>query len=156
MNLEEVLNNKYVTMGISIVLALYATLLGPNLPQSIQKLFSNTIFRILVLFLVVVTANKEPKVAIMLAISFVLTLDYIYVLQAKETFTNTQLEVKPESFTISDIQLINNIKEDSIIIDTNNTKTIEPIMKTEIDQNNADETKKTIQLTCTLPANFSK
>ena len=89
MNLEEVLNNKYITTGISVALVLYAALLGPNLPQSIQKLFTNTIFRILVLFMVVVTANKEPKVAIMIAVAFILTLDYIYVLQAKEAFSNT-------------------------------------------------------------------
>ena len=89
MNLEEVLNNKYVTTGISVGLVLYAALLGPNLPQSVQKLFTNTIFRILVLFMVVVTANKEPKISIMIAIAFILTLDYIYVLQAKEAFGNT-------------------------------------------------------------------
>ena len=89
MNLEEVLNNKYVTTGISVGLVLYAALLCPNLPQSVQKLFTNTIFRILVLFMVVVTANKEPKISIMIAVAFILTLDYIYVLQAKEAFGNT-------------------------------------------------------------------
>ena len=90
MDLDKILKNQYITTGISVVLVLYAALLGPNLPESVQKLFTNTIFRILVLFMVVVTANKEPKVAIMIAVAFVLTLDYIYVLQAKEAFGNTE------------------------------------------------------------------
>ena len=98
MNLEEILSNKYVTTGISVILVLYAALLGPNLPPVIQKLFTNTIFRIIVLFMVVITANKEPKVAIMIAVAFILTLDYIYVLQAKETFTNVQ-----EASTVSSV-----------------------------------------------------
>ena len=88
MDLEKILSNKYVSTSISVILVLYAALLGPNLPPVIQKLFTNTIFRIIVLFMVILTANKEPKVAIMIAIAFILTLDYIYVLQAKETFVN--------------------------------------------------------------------
>ena len=82
----EVTNNKYVTTAITIGLGLYAALLGPNLPNFVKDLFTNTLFRILVLFLVVVRGNKDPQMSIMIAIAFVLTLDYIYVKDAKETF----------------------------------------------------------------------
>jgi hypothetical protein len=88
--ISEVLDNKYVTTGITVILGLYAALLGPNLPPFIQKLFTNTIFRICVLFLVVVSGNKDPKTAIMIAVAFVLTLDYIYAQQAKEAFRNVE------------------------------------------------------------------
>ena len=82
----EVANNKYVSTAITIGLGLYAALLGPNLPKFVKDLFTNTLFRILVLFLVVVRGNKDPQMAIMIAVAFVLTLDYIYVGDAKETF----------------------------------------------------------------------
>jgi|LauGreDrversion4_2_1035121.scaffolds.fasta_scaffold131400_2 hypothetical protein len=88
--ISEVFDNKYVTTGITVILGLYAALLGPNLPPFVQKLFSNTIFRILVLFLVVVSGNKDPKLAIMIAVAFVLTLDYVYAQQAKEAFRNVE------------------------------------------------------------------
>ena len=88
--ISEVFDNKYVTTSITVILGLYAALLGPNLPPFVQNLFNNTIFRILVLFLVVVSGNKDPKLAIMIAIAFVLTLDYIYAQQAKEAFRNVE------------------------------------------------------------------
>jgi len=88
--ISEVLDNKYFTTAITVILGLYAALLGPNLPPFMQKLFSNTIFRIFVLFLVVVSGNKNPKIAIMIAVAFVLTLDYIYAQQAKEAFRNVE------------------------------------------------------------------
>lgn len=88
--ISEVFDNKYVTTGITVILGLYAALLGPNLPPAVQNLFNNTIFRICVLFLVVVSGTKEPKLAIMIAVAFVLTLDYVYAQQAKEAFRNVE------------------------------------------------------------------
>ena len=85
----EVVNNKYVSTAITIGLGLYTALLGPNLPTFVKDLFKNTLFRILILFLVVVRGNKDPKMAIMIAVAFVLTLDYVYVKDAKEDFANT-------------------------------------------------------------------
>lgn len=88
MSLEQILDNKYVSTAMVLVLGLYSTLLGPKLPTPIKSLFNNTIFRILVLFFIVVRANKDPKVAILTAIAFILTLDYIYLQDAKDTFKN--------------------------------------------------------------------
>jgi hypothetical protein len=93
----EVFNNKYVSTTITIGLGLYAALLGPNLPDFVKNLFKNTLFRIIILFLVIVRGNKDPKMAIMIAIAFILTLDYVYVRDAKETFQtieNMQNECK--------------------------------------------------------------
>ena len=82
----EVINNKYVSTAITIGLGLYAALLGPELPTFVKDLFQNTLFRMLILFLVVVRGNKDPKMAIMIAVAFVLTLEYIYVNDTKEAF----------------------------------------------------------------------
>ena len=82
----EILDNKYVSTVLILIVTLYCTFIGPELPQVVKKLFTNTIFRILVLFLVVVKGNTSPSLAIIIAIAFVLTLDYIYLMEAKEAF----------------------------------------------------------------------
>jgi hypothetical protein len=85
----DILDNKYFSTAVTLGLALYATLLGPNLPEPIKKIFSNTLFRIGVLALVVVRGNQDPAMAIMIAVAFVLTLDYINLASSKEMFATT-------------------------------------------------------------------
>jgi len=86
--LHEIFDSKYFSTTLILALGLYASLLGPELPEPVKNLFNNTIFRILLLFLVVVRGNKDPRMAIMVAIVFVLTLDYIFAESAKETFVS--------------------------------------------------------------------
>lgn len=88
--LDKIVDNEYVSTAITVALGLYAALLGPELPDFVKDLFKNTIFRIIILFLVVVKGNKDPKMAIMIAVAFVLTLDFIYVKSAKETFNSIE------------------------------------------------------------------
>jgi hypothetical protein len=75
--LTDLLDNKYVKTGITIMLGLYAALLGPELPKSVRDLFENSIFKMVVLFFVVVRGNKDPQMALMIAIAYVLTLEYL-------------------------------------------------------------------------------
>ena len=84
--MDNILDNKFVSTGITLMIGLYASLLGPQLPAFVKNLFNNTIFRILVLFLVLVRANKDPAMAIVIVIAFVLTMDYIYRMDSKEAF----------------------------------------------------------------------
>ena len=71
---------------ITIFLVIYISLLGTNLPKFIQNLFNNTIFKILILFIFVYINNENisPRVSILIIISYVLTLDYIYVINSKK------------------------------------------------------------------------
>lgn len=78
-------DNKNTHTIIMVALALYIALLGPKLPPVIKKLFTNTIFKIIILFMIVTAGNKHPKVSIMIAVAFVLTLDYIYLNSSKQT-----------------------------------------------------------------------
>lgn len=80
------MDNKFVSTGITLVIGLYASLLGPNLPPFIKKLFDNVVFRILVLFLIAVRANNDPAMSIVMAVAFILTLDYIYRQDSQEAF----------------------------------------------------------------------
>ena len=70
---------------LTIFLVIYISLLGTNLPKFIQNLFNNTIFKILILFIFVYINNENisPRVSILIIISYVLTLDYIYVINSK-------------------------------------------------------------------------
>ncbi len=86
----EILDNKYVSTMIIFFLVIYISLLSHPLPKFVRDLFNNTLFRIFVLFLVVIRGNKDPKMAIMIAIAFVLTLDYMYVMDAKEAFQSIE------------------------------------------------------------------
>ncbi len=85
----DILDNKYFSTVVTIGLGLYAALLGPDLPEPIKKLFSNTLFRIGVLALVVVKGNQDPAMAIIIAVAFVLTLDYIHLASSKEMFSDS-------------------------------------------------------------------
>ncbi len=84
----DVLDNENVTTIITVILGLYIALLGADIPHFIHNLFDNVIFRIIVLFIIVVSGNKNPSVAIIIAISYVLTLDYIHFQQLKEKIKN--------------------------------------------------------------------
>jgi hypothetical protein len=66
------------------MVGLYAATLGPDLPPFVKDLFSNSIFKIIVLFLVVVRANKNPMMSIVIAVAFVMTLEHI---QKKDAFS---------------------------------------------------------------------
>lgn len=82
--LSDILNDKYISTALTIMVGLYAATLGPNLPPFVKDLFSNSIFKILVLFLVVVRANKNPTMAIVIAVAFVMILENI---QKKDSFS---------------------------------------------------------------------
>ena len=90
----EILENKYVSSVLTLIVVLYATFLRPELPanikDTIKDLFNNTIFRIFVLFLVVAFGNTSPSLALIIAIAFVLTMDQIYVWDSKEAFESVR------------------------------------------------------------------
>jgi len=71
---------------ITLFLTLYISLLGPNLPLVIQNLFNNTIFKIIILFIFIYINNENisPKISILIVIAYVLTLEYIYVINSKK------------------------------------------------------------------------
>lgn len=79
--------------AIIIVLFIFILLYGLNLakiklPNYIRNLFNNTIFKIVFLSLLLAYNFKTaPHVAIIVALVFVLTLDYMNHEEMKETFT---------------------------------------------------------------------
>jgi len=90
---------------ITIFLILYSSYLSPTLPKCIQNLFNNTIFKIIILFLLIYFKNDiPPSIALLIVISYVLTLEYIYFINSKETFSITT-----EFNKNNNIEFINNL-----------------------------------------------
>ena len=72
--LNGALDNIYINTGIKVFLGLYAAFAAPNLPPFLLGLFDTVLFRILVAFVIIFMAIREPSIAIMIAIAFVITL----------------------------------------------------------------------------------
>lgn len=73
---------------IIVIIILYIVLLSNDIsiPIIIQKLFNNTIFKIIILFIIIYINNENlsPKLSILIVIAYVLTLDYIYVMNSSK------------------------------------------------------------------------
>ena len=72
MALENILENQYVSTSLAVFLVLYGGLAAPKLPKSMIKLFSNPIFRMLVIFLIAYTSSKNHSIALVATIVLIL------------------------------------------------------------------------------------
>ena len=76
--IEEILNrgldNIYINTSIKVFLGLYAAFAAPKLPASIVNIMDNTLIRILIAFVIVLIATKDPSIALIVSVAFVITL----------------------------------------------------------------------------------
>ena len=98
-NIETVLNrgfdNIYISTAIKVFIALYAALAAPRLPPTLIGLFDNTLFRIVIAFAIIFMAVRDPSIAIMLAVAFIITLQTAN----KFRLFNSSLSVAPAGET---------------------------------------------------------
>lgn len=73
-NLQRALNDPYVASLLLIFFIFYAGLAAPNLPKVAAKLFDYTLFKVLILALILFINNYNPTVAILVAVGFFLTM----------------------------------------------------------------------------------
>src|SRR3990172_9758772 len=66
--------NEYVSAALTIFLILYAAIAAPQLPEYIAKLFGNPLFKLLIIFLIAYSANKNPTVSIVAAIGLMVSI----------------------------------------------------------------------------------
>ena len=74
MELENILENQYVSTSLAVFLVLYGGLAAPKLPKSMIKLFGNPIFRMLVIFLIAYTSSKNHSIALVATIVLILVM----------------------------------------------------------------------------------
>ena len=72
MELENILENQYVSTSLAVFLVLYGGLAAPKLPKSMTKLFGNPIFRMLIIFLIAYTSSKNHSIALVATIVLIL------------------------------------------------------------------------------------
>lgn len=72
--LNRALDNKNINITIKILLGLYAALAAPKLPPTLANLVDNTFIRIAFAFVIVYMATRDPSIAILVAIAFIVTL----------------------------------------------------------------------------------
>lgn len=96
MNLD-FFENKYFFAIFVIFITLYAVQIRPTLPLFMVNLFQNPIFRVVILFLILVRGYKDPQFAILVAISFVLIMNVINEQIFKERFSETVPEGCPKT-----------------------------------------------------------
>jgi len=85
--LNSLLENKTTTSVLTLLLALYAGMFAPALPNNIIQFFDSVFGKMVFCFLIAYVSSRNTQVAIMIALSFVLTLNLI---NKKETFVVDQ------------------------------------------------------------------
>lgn len=72
--LRTALANPYFSAGLTLFLVLYASLAAPDLPPFLAGLFDNPLFKLLVLFLILLVRDYDPTVALLAAVAFIISL----------------------------------------------------------------------------------
>lgn len=68
------LDNIYINTAIKVFLGLYAAFAAPSLPPNLVFLMDNTFVRISVAFVIILMATRDPSMALIMAIAFIMTL----------------------------------------------------------------------------------
>ena len=76
-NSLSILDNVYVKNVVKMLLVLYAGLAAPRLPAWVANLFNNSVFRLLILFLIAYIGLKDTSIALMSAVAFTLTIIFL-------------------------------------------------------------------------------
>ena len=97
--LDPVLDNKFVSAILIILIIVYLAKLRLGVPTYIRSLFKNDIFRVVFLSLLLIyNFHNAPHVAILVAIFFVVTLHYIGEEETREQFAYL------EAFAVQKVQ----------------------------------------------------
>ena len=66
------LDNVYISTTIKVLIGLYAAFAAPKLPPTLVSLMDNVLVRIGFAFVIVLTATRDPSIALMIAIAFII------------------------------------------------------------------------------------
>ena len=90
--------NKYIYSILMILIIMYAAQIRPKLPDYIMHLFNNSIFRILILVLILINAKFDTRFSLILATAFVIISDYVTQQFITESFAETLDEYQVKKF----------------------------------------------------------
>lgn len=84
---------------VQLLLMLYAVKLAPTPPPVVLQLFTNTYFKLFIFSLILWTAQVSPSTAILIAVAFMITINYTTTGKIWEMMDNTSTQVTPEQST---------------------------------------------------------
>tara|TARA_B100000963_G_scaffold340681_1_gene339592 strand:+ start:765 stop:1739 length:975 start_codon:yes stop_codon:yes gene_type:complete len=84
---DTMLEDRTTSIVVSLVLALYAGLAAPKLPNSVVKFFDTMLGKVIFIFLIGFVASRNVQVALMIAVAYVVTL-HIANKRATEEYIN--------------------------------------------------------------------
>lgn len=73
--LSTIYSNTYVTQGAGLLLILYAALAAPQLSAQVAGLFENSLVKLSILSMILISLNYNPTIAILMAIGFVISMN---------------------------------------------------------------------------------
>ena len=111
-NFDQLMLNPYFSTIITIILSVYAVLASPKLPSYFKKLFDNSIFKILIISFIGYRANKNPQLSLLVAICFVVTLNFLSEQENKEAFSQIETFNQLEYFS-NKLDMDNDINSES-------------------------------------------
>lgn len=96
--LNKSLDNKQFNLFLKVFLVLYASLAAPKLPKQILDILNHTISKIIVVFIIIYFTTKDPSLAILSSVAFIVTIQYSNKLNI---FKNNKIEMMNEKETPS-------------------------------------------------------
>lgn len=112
-----------------MLLILYAASLAPRLPPRALQFANNTYFKLFVFSIILMSAQVSPSTALLLAVGFMVTLNYANGLPLWEFIENTS-SVPKEDAIVNATSKIENQMQNTLIVDQiktpSNTIVIEP------------------------------
>lgn len=88
--------NDLVAAVFYVVVILYLTQMTPQLPPMIKDLFRNNIFRVVILFMILLLVNISPGMALIVSIAFVVTMNNLQIEYLEEEKKEEQKEEKKQ------------------------------------------------------------
>ena len=88
--MKNLLDNKFISGLLLVFVSVYASLIAPNLPKPINNLLDTIVGRIVILFLIGFASSNNVELSLIIAILYVITLQYLN----KENFKEHSKKVK--------------------------------------------------------------
>ena len=73
-SLQQIVNNEYLNIVLKIIIAIYTAFIINHTSKGFVYFFDNLIVKILVALLIVYVSSKDPSLAILISLSYILTL----------------------------------------------------------------------------------
>lgn len=94
---EKTLANPYIMAVVKLTLVIYAARIAPRLPDFFQRSLENTYVKMFLLMLMVYLSEKDFQLAVVIAVVYVMSVNFMAGRGALESFANYSKDYKSDS-----------------------------------------------------------